>query len=233
MMEVILLERIENLGQMGDVVNVKPGYARNFLLPKKKALRATEDNRRQFEDRRTQLEAQNLERRSEADKIGRKMDGLLVTLIRQAGEAGQLYGSVNARDIAAEVTAAGFTVTRLQVRLEHPIKSLGLFPVKVALHPEVIISVTTNVARSEGEAKEQAKTGVAVVRTDEEDAAPSAKDKDAAPGEDAAPDLSELVDEGVDLPDEVTGETTEEEPETPPVDSTDDKDNDGGNDETK
>lgn len=214
-MEVILLERIENLGQMGDVVNVKPGYARNFLLPRKKALRATEDNRRHFENQRAQLETQNLENRSEAEKVGARLDGLVVSLIRQAGEAGQLYGSVNARDIADDVTAAGFTVSRQQVRLEHPIKALGLYEVTVSLHPEVTVTVTANVARSVEEAEVQAKTGKAVVRADEEEAvAETATGKPrerAAAEEKAAPDLSDLVEEGVELPDEVTGETTEEE----------------------
>ncbi len=210
-MEVILLERIENLGQMGDVVNVKPGYARNFLLPRKKALRATEDNRRHFEDQRAQLETQNLENRSEAEKVGAKLDGLMVSLIRQAGEAGQLYGSVNARDIATDVTAAGFTVSRQQVRLEHPIKALGLYKVKVSLHPEVIVTVTANVARSAEESEVQAKTGKVVVRTDEEETAAATGKPKEHTGKEAAPDLSELVDEGVKLDDEVTGETTEEE----------------------
>ncbi|MEE9318281.1 MAG: 50S ribosomal protein L9, partial [Rhodospirillales bacterium] len=122
-MEVILLERIDKLGQMGDVVNVKPGYARNFLLPQKKALRATETNKKHFEAERAQLEAQNLEHRTEAEKLGKKMDGTSVIMIRQAGEAGQLYGSVNARDIAAAVTESGFTLTRQQIKLDHPIKA--------------------------------------------------------------------------------------------------------------
>ena len=211
-MEVILLERIENLGQMGEVVNVKPGYARNFLLPRKKALRATEDNRRHFENQRAQLETQNLENRSEAEKVGAKLDGLIVDLIRQAGEAGQLYGSVNARDIASDVSAAGFTVSRQQVRLDHPIKALGLHEVKVNLHPEVTVTVIANVARSEEEAEVQAKTGKAVIRTEEEEAVAETK-KPAAAKEEAAPDLSELVEEGVELPDEVTGETTDEKTE--------------------
>lgn len=222
-MEVILLERIENLGQMGDVVNVKPGYARNFLLPRKKALRATEDNRRHFEDQRAQLETHNLENRNEAEKVGAKLDGLVVSLIRQAGEAGQLYGSVNARDIASDVTAAGFTVSRQQVRLDHPIKALGLYKVKVSLHPEVTVTVTANIARSAEEAEVQAKTGKVVVRTDDEETAakdtPAKPKERAAAEEQAAPDLSELVDEGVELPDEVTGETTEEETESKEADT--------------
>lgn len=165
-MEVILLERIETLGQMGDVVNVKPGYARNYLLPQKKALRATEENRRHFEGQRVQLEADNLEQRKAAEEVGARLDGLAVVLIRQAGDAGQLYGSVNARDIAKEVTQAGFTVERRQVQLPQTIKALGLYSVRIALHPELVVGVSVNVARSEDEAEIQAKTGKAVVNLD-------------------------------------------------------------------
>ena len=168
-MEVILLERIDKLGQMGDVVNVKPGYARNFLLPQKKALRATETNKKHFEAERTQLEAQNLERRTEAEKLGQKMDAISVVMIRQAGEAGQLYGSVNARDIAAAVTEAGFTITRQQVKLGHPIKALGLYDIRVLLHPEVVVTVVANIARSVDEAKIQTRTGKAIVGAEEEE----------------------------------------------------------------
>ncbi len=168
-MEVILLERIEKLGQMGDVVNVKPGFARNFLLPQKKAMRASEENKSRFADQRAQLEAANIERRGEAAKVGEKMENLMITLIRQAGEAGQLYGSVNAGNVADEVTAAGFTVDRKQVELPHPIKALGVYTVRVNLHPDVSIGVGVNVARTEDEAKFQAKTGKAVVRIGEDD----------------------------------------------------------------
>jgi large subunit ribosomal protein L9 len=168
-MEVILLERIEKLGQMGDVVNVKPGFARNYLLPQKKAVTATDTNRKQFEARRAQLEAQNLELKGEAEKVAGKIDGLSVTMIRQAGDAGQLYGSVNARDIAIGVTEAGFTVARRQVNLDQPIKTVGLHSVRIALHPEVSVTVTANVARSLEEAKIQEETGEAVIRTEEEE----------------------------------------------------------------
>lgn len=164
-MEIILLERIENLGQMGDVVRVKPGYARNYLLPQKKAVRLTEDNRTRFDEQRAQLEAVNLERRTEAEAVGSKLDGLAVVLIRQAGEAGQLYGSVSARDIADAVTAAGFTVSRQQIRLQQPIKTLGLHKLGVGLHPEVVVQITVNVARTPDEAETQARTGAAVART--------------------------------------------------------------------
>ncbi len=170
-MEVILLERIEKLGQMGDVVSVKPGYARNFLLPQHKALRATAENSKHFETQRAQLEATNLERRTEAEKVGEKLDGLSVILVRQAGESGQLYGSVNARDIAEKVIDSGFTIARQQVELAHPIKALGLYQVQVSLHPEVHVSVTANIARSEEEAKIQIETGRAVMSMDEEEAA--------------------------------------------------------------
>jgi large subunit ribosomal protein L9 len=158
-MEVILLERIEKLGQIGEVVKVKPGYARNYLLPQKKALRATEANRSRFEQQRHQIEANNLKRRQEAEAISGKVDGMNVALVRQAGESGQLFGSVSPRDIAEAVSAKGVTIERRQVVLDKPIKSLGLFPVRIALHPEVIVTVTANVAKSEEEAAIQLKLG--------------------------------------------------------------------------
>jgi len=166
-MDVILLERVHNLGQIGDVVKVKPGYARNFLLPMRKALRATEANKAKFESQRAQIEAMNLEKRSEAEKVKDKVDGIKVVLIRQAGETGQLFGSVNARDLAEAVTAAGFTIDRRQVILDHPIKTLGLHQIRVALHPEVIVSVTANVAKSTEEAEAQEKAGGYVARAEE------------------------------------------------------------------
>jgi large subunit ribosomal protein L9 len=156
-MEVILLQRIGRLGQMGDVVNVKDGYARNFLLPQKKALRATEANRKQFESQRAQLEADNLAHKSEADAVAKKLEDQSFVAIRTAGDTGQLYGSVSTRDIADTVTAGGFTVSRTQVVLDKPIKSLGLHEVKIALHPEVVVKVLLNVARSDDEAARQAK----------------------------------------------------------------------------
>jgi large subunit ribosomal protein L9 len=166
-MDVILLERVHNLGQIGDVVKVKPGYARNFLLPMRKALRATEANKAKFDSQRAQIEAMNLEKRSEAEKVKDKVDGIKVVLIRQAGETGQLFGSVNARDLAEAVTAAGFTIDRRQVILDHPIKTLGLHQIRVALHPEVIVSVTANVAKSTEEAEAQEKAGGYVGRAEE------------------------------------------------------------------
>ena len=166
-MDVILLERIEKLGQMGDVVSVKPGFARNYLLPQNKAVTASEENKSHFETQRTSLEAQNLERRGEAEAVGKKMGGTLVTMVRQAGDAGQLYGSVNSRDIASSLMEAGYNVNRNQVRLAEPIKAIGLHEVSVALHPEVTVIVTANVARSEEEAEIQEQTGEAVISTEE------------------------------------------------------------------
>jgi len=163
-MEVILLERIESLGQMGEVVKVKPGFARNYLLPQKKALRASESNRKVFEERRVQLEAENLQRKSEAEKVSGKLDGLSVVLVRAASESGQLYGSVTARDVADAITAAGVTVDRAQVRLDKGLKQLGLESVRVQLHPEVGVSVIVNIARSPDEAETQAKLGRALDR---------------------------------------------------------------------
>jgi large subunit ribosomal protein L9 len=159
MIELILLERVEKLGQMGQIVKVRPGFARNYLLPKKKALRATKDNLAYFETQRAQLEANNLARKSDASAVGERLEGLIVVLIRQAGESGQLYGSVSARDISDAVTEAGFTVDRQQIVLDRPIKTLGLHPVRVMLHPEVGVTVTANVAQS-AEAAEMQKAGV-------------------------------------------------------------------------
>ena len=154
--QVILLERVENLGQMGDVVKVKQGYARNFLLPQRKALRATKDNVSYFESRRAQLEADNLQRKSEAEAVSGKMDKARIIVVRQAGESGQLYGSVSARDIADGLTASGYTVEKRQVVIDRPIKMIGIHTVRVILHPEVSVGVLVNVGQSEEEAKLQA-----------------------------------------------------------------------------
>jgi large subunit ribosomal protein L9 len=156
-MEVILLERISKLGQMGETVKVKDGFARNFLLPKGKALRANEANKKKFEGQRAQLEARNLERKSEAAKIAEGLDGKTFVVVRSAGETGQLYGSVSTRDIADLLTAEGFTVGRNQVELNQPIKAIGLTNVAIALHPEVEVTVTLNIARSAEEAERQSK----------------------------------------------------------------------------
>jgi len=158
-MDVILLQRIEKLGQMGEVVRVKAGFARNYLLPQKKALRATDANKARFEKQRAQLEANNLARRQEAEGISGKVEGITVVVIRQAGETGHLYGSVSARDISEAVTKSGITIDRNQVLMDRPIKMLGLHPVRVALHPEVVVSITANVAKSEEEAEAQKKAG--------------------------------------------------------------------------
>ena len=156
-MEVILLERVAKLGQMGETVNVKPGYARNFLLARGKALRATENNKKHFEAQRAQLEARNLERRNEAQTVAEKLDGQSFVLIRQSGETGVLYGSVSTRDLAEVVTKEGFSVERGQFVLNQPIKTLGLHTVPVTLHPEVEVNITVNVARSPEEAERQAR----------------------------------------------------------------------------
>jgi len=170
-MQVVLLERVEKLGQMGDVVKVKDGFARNFLLPKKKALRATKTNLEYFETQRAQLETRNLENRKEAQAVGDKLEGKSFMLLRQAGDRGQLYGSVSPRDIADAITAGGFSVARTQVPLDHAIKAIGLHPIVVVLHPEVRVHVTINVARTEDEAGRQARgEDVLAERTDAEEA---------------------------------------------------------------
>jgi large subunit ribosomal protein L9 len=185
MIELILLERVEKLGQMGQLVKVKPGFARNFLLPQKKALRATKQNLAYFETQRAQLEATNLQRKSEAGEIGGKLEGLTVVLVRQAGESGQLYGSVSARDIADAVTAAGFTIEKSQVVLDRPIKNLGLHPVRVVLHPEVSVTISANVAQSLEEAAMQAR-GIDPLRmADDDEIEGTAVEQ--APAEAAAP----------------------------------------------
>ena len=157
MMEVILLERIEKLGQMGDVVNVKPGYARNYLLPRKKALRASESSRAVFQEQRSQLEAENLKNRSEAERIAEDVNGRTIIIVRQASDSDQLYGSVTTRDIANGITESGVTVDRRQVILPNPIKTVGMHPVRIDLHPEVTSEIIANIARSEEEAKMQAR----------------------------------------------------------------------------
>ncbi len=208
-MHVVLLERVEKLGQMGDLVRVRAGFARNFLLPNKKALRATKENMEHFEHSRAQLEAQNLERKSEAEQVGEKLNGETFIAIRQSSESGQLYGSVSSRDIAAAVTEGGFSISKTQVTLDKPIKELGLHEVKVVLHPEVTVTVTMNVARSEEEAERQARGEDVTARTDEDD------DEDDL-------DLDALLEEGmeVDLEDteaqgeEASGEQDDEDTKT-------------------
>ncbi|MEL6359810.1 MAG: 50S ribosomal protein L9 [Pseudomonadota bacterium] len=167
-MELILLERIENLGQMGDVVKVRPGYARNYLLPQKKALRANEQNKKLFENQRADLEARNLERRKEAEEVAAKIDGRSFVVIRQSSEAGMLYGSVSTRDIAETASEEGLHIERSQVRLDKPLKTLGLFKVRIALHPEVDATIELNVARSEDEAERQARGENILAREEDE-----------------------------------------------------------------
>jgi len=193
-MQVILLERIGRLGQMGDVVTVKDGFARNYLLPQGKALRATEANRKRFERERTQLEAQDLELKSEAQVVSTKLDGKSFVVIRQAGDTGQLYGSVSTRDIAAAVTEGGFSIERRQVMLDRPIKTLGLHELRISLHAEVQPRVTINVARSPDEAARQARgEDISRAMTEAEEDAEAARIAAAALFEEGAP--AELVEE--------------------------------------
>jgi large subunit ribosomal protein L9 len=169
-MDVILLERVGRLGQIGDVVRVKNGFARNYLFPQGKALRATKENRARFESMKAELEAKNSAKKGEAEGVSKKLDGQTFVLLRQAGEGGQLYGSVSSRDIAAEMSKQGFAVDRSQIVLNIPIKTIGLKPLKVALHPEVIANITVNVARSADEAVRQARgEDLTVKRTDDEE----------------------------------------------------------------
>ena len=187
-MDVILLERIEKLGTIGDVVTVKDGYARNFLLPNKKALRANEANRKVFEANRSKIEADNASRRADAEKHSENVEGKSVILIRASSNAGQLYGSVSVRDIVDALNADGANITKSMIVLERPIKTIGVFDVKVALHPEVAVNVKVNVARSPDEAEQQAQ-GVDVIAAMFEDdadaAAASASEFEAGNGEEA------------------------------------------------
>jgi large subunit ribosomal protein L9 len=184
-MDVILLERVEKLGQMGEIVKVRPGHARNFLIPQGKALRATKSAKDAFEQRRAQLEAQNLERKREAEDMKTRIEGQSVVLIRQASEMKQLYGSVSARDIAEAFSREGVTLDRRQVRIDHPIKTLGVYDIRVALHPEVDTTLRVNVARSAEEADVQA--GKAAPRSDE--------DEDEALPEDEEGDLADIIEQ--------------------------------------
>ena len=185
-MQVVLLERIEKLGQMGDVVRVKNGYARNYLLPQSKALRATAENMKRFERQRGELEARNLERRKEAEDVAGRMSDVSCVLVRSASDMGQLYGSVNARDIAETLTGNGYKVERRQIVLDRPIKTLGLHEVRIALHPEVSIAVTVNVARSEQEAELQAKGIDVLAEPAEEEEEEAAEAVEPAPDAEAA-----------------------------------------------
>jgi large subunit ribosomal protein L9 len=186
MMEVILLERVEKLGQIGDRVTVRPGFARNYLLPQRKALRATKANVEFFQRQRVHIEAVNLQKKQEAEQAATKIEGLSVILVRSAGDTGQLYGSVTGRDIAEAAAEAGVSFDRGQVRLDKPIKTLGLYPTRIALHPEVNVQITVNVARSLDEAAIQAARGgmVSAADLDAEEAAAEAAANAAAAAED-------------------------------------------------
>ncbi len=187
-MEIILLERVDKLGKLGDVVNVKPGYARNYLLPTGKALRANKANLEKFEAERAERESRNQEARSAAEGIMKNMDGLSVVLVRAASEMGQLFGSVSARDIATAVEEAGHNIDKRQVVMDKAIKTLGLFPVKINLHAEVQLEVIVNIARSAEEAKTQAETGTAIVANNFEEENVVEAVATEAPAEEAAPE---------------------------------------------
>ncbi|MEP9366303.1 50S ribosomal protein L9 [Xanthobacter sp. VNH20] len=196
-MEVILLERVAKLGQMGEVVKVRDGYGRNFLLPNNKALRATKANKAKFDQMKVQLETRNLELRKEAEGVAEKLNGQSVVILRQAGESGQLYGSVSTRDLAEALVKAGFTVDRQQIELNHPIKTIGMHTIPVRLHPEVEVAVTANVARSVEEAERVARGEDLRTRRDEDEEAEAeaAAERDAtlaeAEAEEAAAELGD------------------------------------------
>lgn len=201
-MQIILLERVEKLGQLGDVVTVKPGYARNYLLPTGKALRANKANLEKFEAERADREARNADAKSAAESKAKAMDGLTVALVRAASEMGQLFGSVSSRDIADAVAAAGHELDKRQVNMDKSIKTLGLFPIRVSLHAEVDAIVTVNVARSLEEAETQAKTGQAVVARDD--------DEDEVEAETVA-EVDESTDEAAEAAESVEADTQEDE----------------------
>jgi large subunit ribosomal protein L9 len=207
-MEVILLERVAKLGQMGDVVRVKDGFARNFLLPKGKALRATKDNRAKFDTMKTQLETHSLELKGDAEKVAGKLDGQSFVVLRQASDTGQLYGSVSPRDLAGIMTAGGFTVSRSQIVLNAPIKTIGLHKVPVALHPEVEVTVTVNVARSADEAARLARGEDVITRRED------GPEADAAETKAVAAAVFEKPDEAGNVADEHAGDERAPEPKS-------------------
>ncbi len=215
-MEVILLERVEKLGGIGDVVKVKNGFARNFLLPNKKALRANESNRKLFETNRVRIEEENAEKRSDAEKASKSVDGKSVQLIRQASNVGHLYGSVSARDIAEALEGVGAKVAKSQVVLDRPIKALGVHEVKIALHPEVAVMVKVNVARSPEEADLQAQGIDVMAQMFERDAAPVIDEDEAAVAEAAGEVAAEPADAA-----EPVAEAAEAADETPAVEGDD------------
>ena len=201
-MQIILLERVEKLGQLGDVVTVKPGYARNYLLPTGKALRANKANLEKFETERADRESRNADAKSAAENTAKAMEGLTVALVRAASEMGQLFGSVSSRDIADAVSAAGHELDKRQVNMDKSIKTLGLFPIRVSLHAEVDAIVTVNVARSLEEAETQAKTGQAVVARDD--------DEDEVEAETVA-EVDESTDEAAEAAESAEADTQEDE----------------------
>ena len=203
-MEVILLERVENLGQMGEVVKVRPGFARNYLLPQQKALRANDVNKKVFENQRADLEARNLERKKEAEAAAERINGKAFVVIRQSSELGVLYGSVSTRDIAEAASADGVKIERAQVRLDKPLKSLGVFPIRVVLHPEVDAKIDINIARSEDEAERQAR-GENVLARPEDLAEEAEKEEEAA----ATPEFFDEEAQAA-VADEADGEETKE-----------------------
>lgn len=198
-MQIILLERVEKLGQLGDVVTVKPGYARNFLLPQGKALRANKANMEKFEQERADREKRNADERSSSQTLAGSMQNLSVNLVRAASEMGQLFGSVSSRDIASAVTEAGHAIDKRQVVMDKAIKTLGLFPIRINLHSEVSVTVTVNIARSLEEAETQAKLGHAIVASDndfdDDDAPQETAAEEAQPEEAASEDASETASE--------------------------------------
>src|SRR3982751_4089777 len=209
-MEVILLERVEKLGAIGDVVKVKDGFARNYLLPRKKALRANEANRKVFESNRTRIEEENANRRTDAETAAKGVDGKSVKLIRQASNTGQLYGSVSARDIAEALEAVGAKVGKSQIVLDRPIKAIGLHEIRIALHPEVAVTVKVNVARSPEEADLQAQGIDVLQQMFEQDAAPLAAEELAPGADEAAAESEEAPAKADEAPAEPAAETAEE-----------------------
>ena len=213
-MQVILLERVAKLGQMGDVVRVKNGYARNFLLPSGRALRATPDNQKVFEDRRTELEARNLERRKEAEAVAEKLTGREFVLIRSASGTGSLYGSVTARDIWQVAEDEGVSMLRQQVQLLRPIKELGMHDVSVALHPEVDVTIKVNVARSEEEAELQARGLSVISAEDDDDTEEAVQESDEETAEDLTAEEEEIkVEEEIGAEGESSAESVESDAE--------------------
>lgn len=237
--QVILLERVEKLGNMGEVVSVKPGYARNYLLPQRKALRASQDNIAYFEAQKKQLEAQSNEQKKDAEKLAKKLDGLKVPLIRAASESGQLYGSVNTRDIAQEAAkVSGEAITRPMIKINTNFKTIGLFPVSVQLHPEVIVEITVNIARSSEEAQIQAETGKALIADAdeaeevveealeevlEEQALEAKKEKDAEDEAKAAEDAAKAEEKAAKKAEKEAAKAEEETSEDAPAEAEEDK----------